>query len=498
VRAKIRQLHSRLARLEARAPSSSRPWPPEGGAVSDEGPMRFDWYARSCPCGRLAGECPEHPRAREGQRPPASDWRIWLLLMGRAAGKTRAAAEWVRHRVESGASRRLALVGATAADVRDVMIEGPSGLLAISPPWSRPRYEPSKRRLAWPNGAVATTYSAEEPERLRGPEHDAAWCDELAAWRYPEAFEHLLLGLRVGPDPRLCATTTPKRVPLVLRLLEDLTTAISRGTTYDNWAHLAEAFFRRFVASLEGTPLGQRELLGELPEVGRGAWFARFDPVRHVASEAEYDPAFPVHLAIDCGVSRHTAAVWFQVHPSCRSSSQLSVASCQSKTSLAGNWELTTGNWELATDNSRVIVFGDWHGEGLYPEASAGAILARSRELPSAGRVDAVRLDPAGSARTGIGPAASVAFERAFGPSVVAQWPRHRVVDGLDRLEVLLDQGRLTIHPRCAPLTAAFRNYTRRRTSQGDWLDQPADPQHPHEDLIDALRGGLCDHFPEG
>ncbi len=386
--------------------------------------------------------------------------------MGRAAGKTRAAAEWVRHRVESGAARRLALVGATAGDVRLTMIEGPSGLLAISPPWSRPRYEPSKRRLTWPNGAIATTYSADEPDRLRGPELDGAWCDDLAVWRYPEAFEHLLLGLRVGPDPRLCATATPKRVPLILRLLEDPTTAVSRGTTYDNRAHLAEAFFRRIIASLEGTPLGRQELLGELPEVGQGAWFARFDPARHVIKEAEYDPGLPVHLAIDCGVSRHTAAVWFQVR----------------------------GLDPLA---QRVTVFGDWHGEGLYPEAAAAAILARSRELPSAGRLDAVRLDPAGAARTGIGPPADLAFERAFGPSALGHWPRHRVADGLDRLEVLLDRGRLLIHPRCVHLTAAFQSYARRRTSPGDRPDRPADPQHPHEDLIDALRGGLRDHFPE-
>ena len=114
--------------------------------------------------------------------------------MGRGAGKTRAAAEWVRHQVESGAARRLALVGATARDVRDTMVEGQSGILAISPPWFRPRYEPSKCRLTWPNGARATTFSADEPERLRGPEHDGAWLDELAAWRYPAAMSNLLLG----------------------------------------------------------------------------------------------------------------------------------------------------------------------------------------------------------------------------------------------------------------------------------------------------------------
>jgi phage terminase large subunit-like protein len=120
--------------------------------------------------------------ARPSQLPPAGDWRVWLLLAGRGFGKTRSGAEWVRAQVSAGAAKRIALVAPTAADARDVMIEGESGLLAIAPSDDRPLYEPSKRRLSWPNGAVATLFSADEPERLRGPQFDAAWCDELAAW----------------------------------------------------------------------------------------------------------------------------------------------------------------------------------------------------------------------------------------------------------------------------------------------------------------------------
>src|SRR5437660_359674 len=115
----------------------------------------WDWYAEGCPCGLPPGECRAHPRARPGQRPPAGDWRVFLLLGGRGAGKTRTAAELVRHWVETGCARRVGLIGATAADVRDTMIQGPSGILSISPPWSMPRFEPSKRRLTWPNGAIA-------------------------------------------------------------------------------------------------------------------------------------------------------------------------------------------------------------------------------------------------------------------------------------------------------------------------------------------------------
>ena len=117
--------------------------------------------------------------------PPPGDWRIWLLLAGRGFGKTRAGAEYVRSRIKAGA-RRIALVGPTAEDTRDVMVEGDSGILAISPPDEGPRYVPSKRRVVWPDGAIAALYSADEPRRLRGPQHDIAWCDELAAWRYPE------------------------------------------------------------------------------------------------------------------------------------------------------------------------------------------------------------------------------------------------------------------------------------------------------------------------
>ena len=127
--------------------------------------------------------------ARRSQLPPKGDWRVWLLLAGRGFGKTRTGAELVRARVMARIARRIALVAPTAADARNVMVEGESGLLAIALDGHRPLYEPSKQRLTWPNGAIATTYSADEPERLRGPQHDFAWCDELAAWRYPEAWD---------------------------------------------------------------------------------------------------------------------------------------------------------------------------------------------------------------------------------------------------------------------------------------------------------------------
>ena len=159
-------------------------------------------------------------RARPEQLPPAGSWRVWLLMAGRGFGKTCSGAEWVRAEVKAG-RRRIALVGPTAADARNVMVEGASGILAISPDRERPLYEPSKRRLTWPNGAVATTYSADEPERLRGPQHEAGWCNELAAWRYPEAWDMLMFGMRLGADPRTVVTTTPRPAKLIRDLVRD-------------------------------------------------------------------------------------------------------------------------------------------------------------------------------------------------------------------------------------------------------------------------------------
>ena len=204
--------------------------------------------------------------ARDNQLPPAGAWRVWLLLAGRGAGKTRAGAEWIRAEVESGRRGRLALVAPTAADARDVMIEGESGLLAIAPPWCRPRYEPSKRRLTWPNGAQAAAYSAEEADRLRGPSHDGAWCDETAAWSRPETYDMLQFGLRLGSDPRCVVTTTPRPVRLVRELLASPTTHVTRGTTYDNRANLAPVFFEAIIRRYEGTRLGRQELNAELLE----------------------------------------------------------------------------------------------------------------------------------------------------------------------------------------------------------------------------------------
>ena len=210
--------------------------------------------------------------ARPNQLPPDGDWwTIWMLMAGRGFGKTRTGAEFVQAEVTAGRASRIYLIGATASDVRDVMVEGESGLMAIAPPWNRPLFEPSKRRLTWPNGAVATMFSAEEPERLRGPQGDLGWCDEVGAWSSGDAWDQMLFGLRLGRRPRVVATTTPRPTELIRGILKRPDVVVTRGGTYENKRNLAAAFLTTVVKKYEGTRLGRQELGGELLEDTPGA-----------------------------------------------------------------------------------------------------------------------------------------------------------------------------------------------------------------------------------
>lgn len=212
--------------------------------------------------------------ARPSQVEPDGDWSTWLILAGRGFGKTRCGAEWVRERVNAGA-KRIALVAATAADARDTMVEGVAGILATSPPWNRPKYEPSKRRLTWPNGAIATAFSADEAERLRGPQHDTAWCDELAAWRYAQdAWDMLQFGMRLG-KPRVCVTTTPRATKLIRELSSSPSSTVTRGSTFENERNLAPEFIAKIRAKYEGTRLGRQELFAEILDDTPGALWTR-------------------------------------------------------------------------------------------------------------------------------------------------------------------------------------------------------------------------------
>ncbi|MEO0849848.1 MAG: terminase family protein [Pseudomonadota bacterium] len=213
---------------------------------------------------------------RADQTPPRhKDWTTWLLLGGRGAGKTRAGAEWVNRLADESADYppvRLALVAQSYGDAREVMIEGASGVRSIGYPSMRPSYEVSRRRLTWPSGAVGYCFSAEDPDGLRGYQFDAAWADEVCKWRYPEeTWSNLQLALRLGARPRQMVTTTPRPMPLLRRIMEAETTAISRASSYDNRANLADAFFSEIASAYEGTRLGRQELLGEVIDDLEGA-----------------------------------------------------------------------------------------------------------------------------------------------------------------------------------------------------------------------------------
>jgi len=203
--------------------------------------------------------------ARPSQLPPPGTWRTWLLLSGRGFGKTRVGAEWVREQVRT--FEHVNLIGPTAADVRDVMVEGESGILACCHPDERPEYLPSRRALHWRSGARTLCFSAEDPEQLRGPQHQRLWCDEIAAWSNhtrEETWDLAMFGLRLGPDPRVLATTTPKPVALLRKLVESPSVHITKGSTYENRPNLSEEFFEQVIRPYEGTRLGRQEIDAEL------------------------------------------------------------------------------------------------------------------------------------------------------------------------------------------------------------------------------------------
>lgn len=261
--------------------------------------------------------------ARDDQLPPAvstsgEDWRVWLILGGRGAGKTRTGAEWVKAKALGVApiarqpARRIALVGETYADVRRVMIEGESGLLAIHSDAERPRFEVSKGTLVWPNGVVAQVFSAESPDALRGPQFEVAWCDELCKWRNAEAaWDMLQFALRLGEVPQVAVTTTPKPLALLKAMIADPLTVTSRAATAANAGNLAPTFLAEMTRRYAGSLLGRQELDGELIEdMSGGLWRRDWIEERRVAEPPELraivvavDPPVTATAASDaCGI----------------------------------------------------------------------------------------------------------------------------------------------------------------------------------------------------
>jgi phage terminase large subunit-like protein len=213
---------------------------------------------------------------RDDQRPPAGDWQIWLLMAGRGYGKTRVGAEWIRRFAEANDDAHIAIIGSTLGEARSIMVEGVSGLLSIAPDLTRPVWEPSRRLLTWPGGAIGHVYSAIESESLRGPEHDVAWADEVAKWDNAKAtWDNLMMTLRRGATPRVVATTTPRPVPLVRQLLNGQDTVVTRGKMDDNELNVSKTWIATMRNLYGGTRLGRQELDGDLIDDVEGALWSR-------------------------------------------------------------------------------------------------------------------------------------------------------------------------------------------------------------------------------
>lgn len=309
--------------------------------------------------------------ARDKQLPPLDDWRVWLILAGRGFGKTRTGAEWVRTLAERGQARRIALVGETAADARDVMIEGESGILATCPPWFRPKYEPSKRRLTWPNGAIATSFSADDPDQLRGPQFDAAWADEIAKWRHEAAWDNLMLGLRLGRDPRCVATTTPKPRAWLSRLIADPATRVTRGATHENSDNLAPGFLDQILGRYGGTRLARQEIDGEYLVDLPGALWNRSLLDQALAVASVQPNLVRTVVAVDPAVTAHDGS----------DETGIVVAGVTSLGRDAEFWVLEDGSGRYSPDDWARRAIGLWRrhaADALVCEVNQGGDMVRA------------------------------------------------------------------------------------------------------------------------
>ena len=251
--------------------------------------------------------------ARQSQLPPKGKWRTWAFLGGRGAGKTRAASEWIVEKVEMGQAHSIALIGPTFQDVRDIMVEGHSGIINIAKDDFKPKFEPSNRRLIWPNGAKALLFSAEVPDSLRGPQFDLAWGDEFAAWPDgDEVMDVLLPALRLGENPQIMITTTPKPVPWVKKLFENNNCVITQSSTHENAANLSDGIIEEMENRWQNSIWARQELLGEMIDDPQGALWSRIDikNARAKPAPSEFDkiiiavdpPAMSGKNADACGI----------------------------------------------------------------------------------------------------------------------------------------------------------------------------------------------------
>ena len=347
---------------------------------------------------RHRDELPHHFafHAHPGQLPPSGDWRTWLIMAGRGFGKTRAGAEWVREVADTDPHARIALVAATLGEARSVMIEGESGLLACCPPARRPVYEPSLRKLTFANGAQAFLYGANEPEALRGPQHSHAWCDEIGKWpnahqRATRAWDNLLLGLRLGADPRVVATTTPRAVPLVRRLFDSEGLAATRGRMVDN-GHLSEGYRRSMQIEFGRSLLARQELDGELIDEVEGALWSRalLEDCREDAASA---PESRVVIGVDPPASAGGDACGIVVCALGEDGIARVLADCSVRKSTPERWARAVANAARAWQADRVVAEANNGGEMVRSVLHAADIALPVR-LVHASRGKTARAEP--------------------------------------------------------------------------------------------------------
>jgi len=421
---------------------------------------KWDWFAPSCPCGVPIGTCALHPRARPAQRPPAGDWRTFVYMGGRGSGKTRAGACWLIDRVQRGLARSPLLVGQTSADTRDIMCRT---ILDVSPPWFRPKYQPSRRSIVWPNGAIGMTLSAEDPEQARGPNADACWCDELGAWtRAGETWRNVTLAVRHGAAQTF-VSTTPKRIDCLKAILAAPTTVVSTESTLANRLWLSPEFVDQILALYADTTFAESEIQGRMVDIVEGVWFHKFLESKHV-QPIDYLRGQPVFVSVDAGTSRTTAAIMFQTQ-------------------------------RLDQFRVRFLCLDAYLEVDKFSAENAAAILRQFKARFPDVEPSHVYIDGSSGQRTSLGPTAFGEYQRCFGEKkVIPVWDQN-VCDSLDAIQGALERGDVIVHPRAVSLISAFKNFSR-QSRGGQFLDVPAVSQSPFEDSIDALKYAVISILP--
>ena len=384
--------------MTARHRTSRGTWFRAGGEVGRE--RRLDLDRMLQPHEREAlGNWHWEMWGRDPQLPPEGPWRVWLIRAGRGFGKTRAGAEWVRDVARHDGSVRIALVAATLAEARSVMVEGESGVLAAAPGALAPEFEPSLRRLQWPNGAQAFLYAAGEPESLRGPQHSHAWCDEIAKWdnaggRAIAAWDNLQLGMRLGDQPRVLATSTPRSVPLMARLMREAKAGdvvIATGRTGDNAGSLPESYYTAMLDQFADRAIGRQELEGEMLAEAEGALWTR--AMLETARESGKFAPVRIVVAVDPPVSATGDACGIVVCAACEDGIARVLADCSVEKASPERWARAVAGAARAWSADRVIAEAN-QGGAMVASVLRAAEISLPLKLVHAAHGKVARAEP--------------------------------------------------------------------------------------------------------